>query len=300
MTFMPLAVAVAVLLVVATRGSLLRLGRLPLRGLDLLFAGLGTQVVLALVDIPHSRLDDVGFGLLIASYALILTFCFSNFHVRGMAIVAVGIGLNALVIALNQGMPANGPTRTGADGGRVSRVITSVKHRPERAGDLLTVLDDRIALPRPSHDLLSFGDLVLVAGLLDICFWGSRRDDDAWMSVFAMPVPAPAGPRTEHPGRSTHDNNEPRTDQGEPAVAPPVVGAANHAIDAPESRIPESGTPESRIPESDITDADDNADFLADDHMVDLRESNERAQTGETALRVTTRSSAASTPSSYR
>jgi hypothetical protein len=164
----------------------------------------------------------------------------------------------------------------------VSRVITSVKHRPERAGDLLTVLDDRIALPRPSHDLLSFGDLVLVAGLLDICFWGSRRDDDAWMSVFAMPVPAPAGPRTEHRGGPTHDNDEPRTDRGEPAAPPPFVGAANHAI------------------ESDITDADDNADFLADDHMVDLRESDERAQTGETALRVTTRSSAASTPASYR
>jgi hypothetical protein len=291
MTFMPLAVAVAVLLVVATRGSLLRLGRLPLRGLDLLFAGLGTQVVLALVDIPHSRLDDVGFGLLIASYALILTFCFSNFHVRGMAIVAVGIGLNALVIALNQGMPANGPTRTAADGGRVSRVITSVKHRPERAGDLLTVLDDRIALPRPSHDLLSFGDLVLVAGLLDICFWGSRREDDAWMSVFAMPVPTAAGPRTEHRGRPTRDD-EPRTERGEPAAPPPFVGAANHAIESPESGIPKS--------ESDITDADDNADFLADDHMVDLRERDERAQTGETALRVTTRSSAASTPSSYR
>jgi hypothetical protein len=189
MTFMPLAVVLAVLVVVATRGALPQLGRLPLRGLEMLFAGLGVQLLIIVVDVPRSRLDDVGFGLLILSYAFILTFCFANLHVRGMAIVAIGIGLNAMVIALNQGMPANGPTRTDAAGRQVSRVVTSVKHRPERPGDVLKVLDDRIALPRPSHDLLSFGDLVLVAGLLDVCYWGSRRDEDgAWMSVFAMPT----------------------------------------------------------------------------------------------------------------
>ncbi|HET8601156.1 MAG TPA: hypothetical protein VFL99_12575, partial [Segeticoccus sp.] len=73
----------------------------------------------------------------------------------------------------------------------VSRVETSVKHRPERPGDLLTVLDDRILMPAPFHELLSFGDLILAVGLVDVCFWASRRDEDAWESVFAAPY-APA------------------------------------------------------------------------------------------------------------
>jgi hypothetical protein len=257
MTFMPLAVAVAGILVVATRGSLLRLGGLPLRGLEMLFAGLATQVLLAVVHLPHSRLDDVGFGLLVVSYALILTFCFTNLHVRGMTIVALGVALNALVIALNQGMPADGPTRTAADGRRVSRVITSVKHRPERSGDLLTPLDDRIALPRPSHDLLSFGDLILVAGLLDVCYWGSRRDDDAWMSVFVMPIPVPTRrdqpPSTdESPSTELSHDTDQRADRAAPWA------------DAPEG----TGT---EVTSAD--DLDDTAAFLAfDDEVIDLRE----------------------------
>jgi hypothetical protein len=257
MTFMPLAVAAALLLVIATRGSLLRLGVLPFRGLGMLFAGLGIQVLLAVVHIPHSRLDDVGFGLLIASYALILTFGFTNLHVRGMTIVALGVALNALVIALNQGMPANGPTRTAADGNRVSRVITSVKHRPERPGDLLTPLDDRIELPRPSHDLLSFGDLILVAGLLDVCYWGSRRDDEAWMSVFFMPIPAPTRRSASPSSESSHDTGQ-RTDPAAPWAAA-REGTGNAA-----------GSPNDR---DDTADPDDTAEFLAfDDDVIDLRE----------------------------
>jgi hypothetical protein len=276
MTFMPLAVAVAVLLVLLTRGSLLRLGRVPLRALDLLFAGLVLQVVLALVDLPRARLDDVGFGLLLASYALILTFCLANLHVRGMTIVAVGVALNAVVIALNQGMPANGPTRAGADGSQVSRVVTSVKHRPERSGDLLRVLDDRIMLPRPSHDLLSFGDLILVAGLLDLCFWGSRRDDDAWASVFA-------GVGGIH--RPDADTVKPirLSVWGRMATSAPPAAADEQVID--------------------LEEAESNAAFLsAGDLVIDLRDgiATRMAQLDEDERRATTRSSAASTPASYR
>lgn len=275
MTFMPLAVVAAVLLVIVTRGSLLRLGRLPVRGLELLFAGLAIQGVLPLVGIPRSHYDDVGFGLLIASYALILTFAFTNLHIRGMTIVAVGIALNALVIALNQGMPAKGPTRTTTDGRRVSRVITSVKHRLERPGDVLTVLDDRIVL---SHDLLSFGDLVLVAGLLDVCFWGSRRDDEAWMSVFAMPMPEPNRRRTR-PGAGAH------------------------------TFVPARTTDTHRVKDDDVERVEDNELFLSDDDIViDLSQIDDEAkvperrsgQLADARERATTRSSAARTRSSYR
>lgn len=285
MTFMPLAVVAAVLLVVATRGSLLRLGRVPFRGLDLLFAGLVIQVLVPLVDLPRARLDDVGFGLLLASYALILTFAFTNLHIRGMSIVAIGIALNAVVIALNQGMPAKGPTRTTTDGRHVSRVIISVKHRPERPGDVLTVLDDRIMLPRPSHDLLSFGDLVLVAGLLDVCYRGSRRDEDAWMSAFAMPI------RRINRGRNARARRTALAERLETARAPLPP---EHPLDSEYLH--------------------ENVQFLAsdDDVVIDLRDAERdeadatwvapvaSGQSDDATRRATTRSSATNTPSSYK
>ncbi|MBV8950636.1 MAG: DUF5317 domain-containing protein [Actinobacteria bacterium] len=290
MTFMPLAVVAAVLLVVATRGSLLRLGQLPLRALDVLFAGLVLQVVLALVHIPHARLDDVGFGLLIGSYALILTFCVGNLHVRGMTIVLIGVALNATVIALNQGMPADGPTRTTADGRQVSRVVTSVKHRPQRAGDLLTVLDDRIMLPRPSHDLLSFGDLVLVAGLLDVCYWGSRRRQDVWQSAFALPAVAgsPSESRAATPAPTLVPAEVPETVAPAPVARAPAPSVRDAQV-AIEEQLPEPA------------EVEDNAAFLAYDSILDLgraeREERE-AQAGDTDPWLTTRSSAASTSGS--
>lgn len=268
MTFMPLGVVAALLLVLATRGSLARLGRLPLRALDMLFAGLALQVLLQVVHIPQARVDDVGFGLLLASYALILTFCLGNLHVRGMTIVLLGVALNAVVIALNQGMPANGPTRRTADGHRISRVITNVKHRPERPDDLLTPLDDRIMLPRPSHDLLSFGDLVLVAGLLDVCYWGSRRDEeDGSTSVFAMSFRAGGAPA--------------------PKAARPPETVQRDAVKIEDSE-------DRPAPEG----VEDNTAFLAYDSILDLSKA-ERAeregQAGTDDRRDTTRSSAATT-----
>ncbi len=182
---MAVALAAALVVVVVTKGSFRRLGRLPVEGFGMLFVALAIQVALGLVHLPTSRVADVGFGLLVLSYACLIGFCLANLRIRGTSVILVGLALNAIVIALNQGMPANGPTRTDAQGRVVSRVETSVKHRPEQPGDLLTVLDDRIMLPAPFHDILSFGDLILAVGLIDVFFWASRREDDAWESVFA-------------------------------------------------------------------------------------------------------------------
>jgi hypothetical protein len=197
---MAVALVVAVLVVLATHGSLRQLAQLPVEGFGMLFVALGIQAALNIVHIPKARVDDVGFGLLILSYACILGFCFVNLRLRGMAIITIGIALNAIVIALNQGMPANGPTRVDAQGRTVSRVATSVKHRPERPGDVLTVLDDRIVVRVPFHEILSFGDLILALGLIDVCYWGSRRDERERLSVFALSeLPAPPRPQPSTP-----------------------------------------------------------------------------------------------------
>jgi hypothetical protein len=231
---MAVALVVAVLVVLATHGSLRQLAQLPVEGFGMLFVALGIQAALNIVHIPKARVDDVGFGLLILSYACILGFCFVNLRLRGMAIITIGIALNAIVIALNQGMPANGPTRVDAQGRTVSAVATSVKHRPERPGDVLTVLDDRIVIRVPFHEILSFGDLILALGLIDVCYWGSRRDERARLSVFALSE-LPAAPPTPS--------------------APVAVGSrAAAALDAPERDAGDDAeTVESSPPDLDLT-----------------------------------------------
>ena len=98
-------IVLSVLVVVLTRGSFERLSRIRLRALWLLLVALVAQIALEFVDIPEERLDDLGYALLLGTYVLILVFCLINRRLAGMAIVTLGIALNVLVIALNQGMP---------------------------------------------------------------------------------------------------------------------------------------------------------------------------------------------------
>ena len=105
-------------------------------------------------------------ALPISSYALLLGFGLTNLRIDGMGVVTVGIALNAAVIALNLGMPYRSPAGHA--------VASTVKHRPERADDVATILSDRIVIP-PLRVSISFGDLIIAVGLVDLCYRGSRR-----------------------------------------------------------------------------------------------------------------------------
>jgi hypothetical protein len=162
------ALVVALVLVPITGGSYKRLARLEFEAPWLLFAGLGIQIVISATSlVPASRADDVGFALLLASYVLILAFGVLNLRVTGMTVITIGIALNVLVIALNQGMPYVAP--------QGSNLETTVKHRPERENDVLTVLDDHIDVPGPLGESVSYGDLIIAVGIVDLAFRGSRR-----------------------------------------------------------------------------------------------------------------------------
>ena len=100
-----LTVVVATIVVLVSWGDPRRLAHLEISGVWLLFVGLAIQICLEVVDVPKSQIETVGYGLLMASYALILAFCFVNLSIRGFGVIAFGIALNALVIGLNQGMP---------------------------------------------------------------------------------------------------------------------------------------------------------------------------------------------------
>jgi hypothetical protein len=172
--FFVATIALAIIVVVVTKGSVERLGRLRFRMLWLLFLGLAIQIVLEVVDFPKDRIEDVGFAILLLSYALILGFCLLNRSVRGMTIIAIGVALNVLVIALNQGMPTKDDVRER--GGREVHVPIeqTVKHRPQEDDDLLAFLGDVITAPGFPNQQFSIGDIVMGLGIVDLCFEGSR------------------------------------------------------------------------------------------------------------------------------
>jgi hypothetical protein len=171
-----IAGGVAIAIVLVTRGSLRRLLRLPIQSIWMLVVALAIQIALEFVDVPKDRIDNVGFVLLMASYALLLAFCFVNLRVPAMWIVALGIALNTVVIGLNQGMPTRDREVTTRSGRTVEQPIKrSVKHRPESNRDLLPFLGDQIVIPEPVHEVISVGDIVLGFGIVAVCYRGSRR-----------------------------------------------------------------------------------------------------------------------------
>ena len=182
MYWLAILAGLAVLGALVTRGSLGRLFRRRVRGIPLLVVGLGLQIALELLDLSRDRIDDLGFGLFAGSWALILGFCLANvFTLRGIGVVAVGVAMNALVLALNVGMPTSDRLVDRPSGARVEvPVERTAKERPEHDDDLLGFLGQIIRLPdNPIDDALSFGDLVIAIGVLDVAFHRSRRSRPA-------------------------------------------------------------------------------------------------------------------------
>lgn len=166
---------VALVVVLVTRGSFSQLLRLPIQSIWMVLVALAIQILLAFVDIPADRLDDLGFGLVMASYAFLLAFCFVNLRISMMWIIGVGIALNALVIGLNQGMPTADHEVTTRSGRTIEEPIErTAKHRPESDDDLLPFLGDRLRVPDPVDEVISIGDVVIGLGIILVCYQASR------------------------------------------------------------------------------------------------------------------------------
>jgi hypothetical protein len=165
-------VALITLLVpILTRGSYksLAAARFELGGV--LLVGLALQILLELDVVPESRWHDIGFGLLVASYVLVIGFCLRNLDKRGMGVLMIGVLANALAIVVNQGMPVDVPSDWLADGSYQE----TVKHHAQGPDDTLIFLTDIIVLPSPFDTVISFGDLVMLVGVADVVFHASRR-----------------------------------------------------------------------------------------------------------------------------
>jgi hypothetical protein len=166
-----IAIAVAFLIPAVTGGSYSRMLSVRWHFASLLFLGLAIQVLLEVWTIPREHWHDWGFGLLVASYVLILAFVARNLVIRGMGIVLIGIACNALVIMLNQGMPVKLPV------GWQNKpwAQPTVKHHPQQPDDKLKFLSDIIVLDDPVQSVMSFGDLILLVGLCDVAYNVSRK-----------------------------------------------------------------------------------------------------------------------------
>ncbi|HEX3426219.1 MAG TPA: DUF5317 family protein [Acidimicrobiales bacterium] len=128
----------------------------------LVVVGFGLQVV---ADRVHQI--SVGTGLVLVGSVALLAFAALNPTLVGIGVVALGVASNALVIGLNNGMPVHPPAVVAAHIAAADQLPVlnyGSRHREERPGDKLRLLDDRIPLA-PFREVLSIGDLILAVGV---------------------------------------------------------------------------------------------------------------------------------------
>ena len=124
--------------------------------------------------------------LVLCSLLALLAFALANLRLTGMAVVALGLGLNALVIAANDGMPVDprAVVSTGlARPEELAAIELGAGRQWQEPDDRLAVLGDVVPVAL-LDEVVSFGDLVLAAGLANVGFRllrpARRRSSAPW------------------------------------------------------------------------------------------------------------------------
>ena len=142
-------------------GSVDRLGALDLRRRRLVAAALAVQALGAVVGGP---LYPAG---LAGSAALVTAFLVVNRGVRGTGLVALGLGANALVVALNGAMPVSATAAARAEIA-LDDVAAGLDSRHELAdgSTRLPLLGDVVPVLLPLRpEVVSPGDVLVASGL---------------------------------------------------------------------------------------------------------------------------------------
>ena len=168
---MMVALGVGIVLGWATGGSLTHLAKIRFY----LWEGLIGVLVLQLM-LQRYPATPLALWLFILSYIVMLGILGVNWKTPGVSLIASGVGLNALVIVLNRGMPVDG-TALPAD--QLTRL--SGGHYPfyHLVGEdtVLPVLADHIFVPFEflgAGSLLSPGDFALMIGIVWLIVVGMR------------------------------------------------------------------------------------------------------------------------------
>ena len=165
------ALPVGVLVGLLAGGDFGELRDLRLRLWPVLLPALGVAAVISLDnDPPFERfllpLSLVGFAVVV----------FANLHVVGMAVVGTGILANLAPVLLNGDMPVRESAVIGAGiatADTVEFVELGAGRRFEEAADLLSFLGAIIPVG-VLNEVLTFGDLIVVVGLLNVGFRAVR------------------------------------------------------------------------------------------------------------------------------
>ncbi|MDY7099612.1 MAG: DUF5317 family protein [Actinomycetota bacterium] len=166
MLLLPLAaVAVGLVIGLARRGRLRAIAGTSLRLPALLVGGVVLQAAATIFELP------AGLVFIIAAHVALISFCAANWRLAGLTVVSIGLSANLVAIVLNGGMPVRGDALVDAGLATAEEIDAGVTLRGERHvendRDRLVFLGDIVPL-RPTRQVLSFGDLIVLVGLADV------------------------------------------------------------------------------------------------------------------------------------
>lgn len=175
MGFTVVAVAAGVVLGLVTGGRPSYVSRSRLELVWLLAVSALLQVGAELLSVSAT----VQLSMVLVSYVGLSAFAIANIRLVGMPVVLVGLVLNLAVITANGGMPVRESSilaSRAATAGELPTLDFGAKRHLETPEDKLSFLGDIIPV-RASHEVLSFGDLILAFGIVNVIFRLLRPSD---------------------------------------------------------------------------------------------------------------------------
>lgn len=172
-----LLVAVVVVMALAAGllagGSPRRLTTLPLRSRRWVLVAIAAELAGGLAALAGSAAGyDTGVAIGAVAAA---AFCLRNLRVPGVGLVLLGVGCNALVVALNGAMPVSSPAA-----GRVGVGLAAIASGSDPRHDVATAttrlrwLGDVVPVALPGQpEVASPGDVLVAAGLGQLVLAGS-------------------------------------------------------------------------------------------------------------------------------
>lgn len=218
--------------------------RLQLRRLPLLGIGAAGNVI------AHLLHDDAATLAMGGSLAVLLTFAGSNLHLTGIGVIGLGLLLNLTSVVLNNGMPVRGEALVVADVVELDELptveFTGPRHL-ETDQDRFALLGDVVPLP-VARQVLSFGDLIVVAGAGDAVRELARRRRRAWSAddrrAYASAITQAsvaqdwgAAPSAEpEPGSQYSEKPEAKAPAAVAEASEPASSSSRALVDASHSR----------------------------------------------------------------
>lgn len=166
MLWLVVVLLVAVVVAIARGGRLTNLADIRLELWWLLPVAFALQIGATVLP-DRSWSDEVGVGMILASYVPLIAVVIANRQRRGMWLAGLGVLLNFTVIVVNAGMPVLAEAAVVASGfSPTPQIANSAKHVTLDQTTLLPFLADVIPVRiLGTGTVLSLGDVFLAVGL---------------------------------------------------------------------------------------------------------------------------------------